>query len=372
MLTTRRATQLAAAGVRLVILLAILTLPLARASSLLLVASSSKVADTAGAMSQICNLTCSAVVGLVSVALLPFLAPMPRVVISAMIFLVACSLLDLSSLRFLLQIGDTKDAGLYLAMACVTFFFGVDTGLMFAFTACLLLLVKQTNRPCLALLGRTAAGEYVELGDVVSAPRKLDDIFLVKLSGSMHFANVASFKNALERLERFGDVRAHPASRATPYWNDNAAAAASADSSESTDSNGVEARSPIASAIGSSTVPPSVLVSRAPYRRQSVILDLSECPSADSTAIHMLVGLFAHYDARRLLVVLVVRSTALHHRLVCAGAEAHVSAVFRGVTQAVTYAETERDRPNTTASSASAAAARTYESFRANVREQSE
>lgn len=266
-------------------------------------------------MSQVCHLVATAIVGIVSIWLLPFLTAMPKSVISSMILLVAFSLLDLSSLKFLLQLGDYKDAGLYCAMVGITFFFGVDMGLLFAFLACLLMLVKQTNIPVVRMLGRTSTGEYLDLHDPLARPEKLQNILLVKLGGSLHFANCAALKTKLERMESFGDVTAHPASKPTPIWDQTTTTASMSSSSSSNND---------------------------PSTRRSIVFDLTDSTTADSTAIHVFVEMLKHYHSRGILVVLILRNPRLQERLGLAGGDEFVSGVFRSISNGVEYAENYR------------------------------
>jgi high affinity sulfate transporter 1 len=288
-----------------------------------------KLASNSGATSQMAMLCCAVMVAIVAVAGLPYLAAMPRASISAMILLVAFSLLDVSAFRFLIRIGDKKDAGLYLAMTTITFLYGVDVGLTFAFAICLLLLVKITGIPSVQLLGRTAlTGEYLNLEDPRSRPDKLPNILCVKVAGSLHFANGAAFKSAVDRFEKFGTAQAHPGSKATPYWSD-AVPTVSVDSSSSS-------QAPydphVSSVVGNAT------------SRHAVVLDLSECVSADSTAIHILLDMMRSYVARdETIVLLVLRQREMEERLLAAGCASTIAAIFRSVKGAVEFAEKFRD-----------------------------
>lgn len=263
-----------------------------------------KLADSNGARSQISNLVTTILVGLVTIWFLPSFASMPKAVISTMILLVAFSLLDLSSLKFLFQLGDTKDASLYLSMVFLTFFFGVDVGLLFAFVACLLMLVKQTNVPQIALLGRTPTNEYADIRDSSYLATKLKDIFLIKIGGSIHFANSATLKSSIERMESFGDLRAHPASRPQSYWSGEAGT------------------------------------------RRVVIFDFTDTTTADSTAIHLLLDMMKQYASRDIMVLLVLRSATLADRLLAAGSGTYVNGVYRTVKAAVQVAEEYRQHGN--------------------------
>jgi len=416
------------------------------------------VADSAGAQSQMASMTCASIVGIVILWLMPTIDQLPKAVISAMIFMVACSLLSLSSLRFLIRLGDYRDAVLCIAMTVVTFFWGIDAGLFFAFSACLLLLVRQTNRPSVVLLGRSpASGDaLIDLNDYGATvksttspvhtsvqaaaaaaggstgadasnsfsstfsqsthPSKVPFVFIVRVSGALHFANAAPLAQVLERLERFGDPHAHPASAPAPFFEgatisgptSGAIAAAAAGvhggwhsedgvlhayewgetADQQLDDDGSEelpfthsdsyfhpndpqsesetesllsrcrigsrrsmnlnnkassSSSSTAPALASSVSSSSMSGSRAPQGRCSVVFDLSECTSADSTALLTLLDVFNGYESRNILLLLVIRRRMVYERIMSSGADKYVSGVFIDVESAVAFAERYRD-----------------------------
>jgi len=319
---------------------------------------------------------CSLVVGVVILALLPLFALMPKAVISAMIVVIAAALLDLAPIRALVRVGDARDLALYVASIAVTFLFGVDVGIFFAFASCLMMLVKETNKPAVTLLGRADAspGDFQALetpddepaaaagqrgagagadddrddaesdgtvGAHVRTPSgvsKVRSVLIVKLDGALHFANASAMQQALQRLEQFSNSRAHPASSPRPFF----------------DSHGQERDAEHGDAeagdvpFGDDSWPPAVSESAssssssAGVARESVVLDLTDCPSMDSTAVLALASQLEQYNARGLLVLLVLRRAQLHDKLMAAGADRFVVGMFKHLQTAVSFAENHR------------------------------
>lgn len=83
--------------------------------------------------------------------------------------------------------------------------------------------------------------------------------------------------------------------------------------------------------------------SRAPQGRCSVVFDLSECTSADSTALLTLLDVFNGYESRNILLLLVIRRRMVYERIMSSGADKYVSGVFIDVESAVAFAERYRD-----------------------------
>ena len=355
----------------------------------------SMVADAAGATSPIASLVCASVVGVVILWLLPLFSMMPKAVISSMIFLVALSLLDLKPIRTIMRIGGKKDGALWVATVAVTFLLGVDTGILFAFAACLTMLVSLTNIPAVTLLGRDVnTGAIVKLDSEfadsasyhppgsssasspttgASSVQKVPGVLMIRITGSLHFANAASTQRALDRIEKFSAAHAHPASKPRPFFTPgrNSYAQASAASAAPAEQS-YQARSPLRSTVpppsevaaaamapGSvSLSPPVVAASHSSSSSASasgsssasagsyssppspcVLLDLSGCPSVDSSAVLTLLEVFRSSVARGLCVLLVLQSRAVHYALVHAsGADQFISGVFSDVDRALQFA----------------------------------
>ena len=176
-----------------------------------------KVSELAGCRSNMVNLV-AAMVTLVSIlVLLPMFAYTPRAVTSSIIFSVAVGLVEVHELRFITRVKSWKDLTLMFAMTFVTFVFGVDTGVFFAFASCLLVVVKKTTRPGVTLLGRGFQDDqFGQMTDLEKAVQDIEGILIYKLEGPLYFANAEKLKDSTRRMERYGGFHVHPSEAPKP------------------------------------------------------------------------------------------------------------------------------------------------------------
>ena len=176
-----------------------------------------KVSETAGCKTNMTNLIAS-VVSLISIILiLPLFQWTPRAVTASIIFVVAAGLIEWHEMHFIWTVKAWKDMLLSIVMTIVTFVFGVDTGVFFAFASCLLLVVKKTSRPGVTLLGRGYQDD--QFGAISELERQVSDIegiLIYKLEGPLYFANAEKLKDSTRRMERYGGFHVHPSEAPKP------------------------------------------------------------------------------------------------------------------------------------------------------------
>ena len=176
-----------------------------------------KVSETAGCKTNMTNLIAS-IVSLISIILiLPVFSWTPRAVTASIIFVVAVGLIEWHEMHFIWTVKAWKDMLLSIVMTFVTFVFGVDTGVFFAFASCLLLVVKKTSRPGVTLLGRGYQDD--QFGAISELERGVSDIegcLVYKLEGPLYFANAEKLKDSTRRMERYGGFHVHPSEAPKP------------------------------------------------------------------------------------------------------------------------------------------------------------
>lgn len=189
-----------------------------------------RVSLLSGTTSQIANLIAISMVLVSIVVLMDFFAYMPTAVTGGIVWFVATSLIETHETVFTFQTKQWLDFGLNLIMIVVTLFFGVDIGLFFAFAICLLLVIKQQNKPSVRLLGRfnhttptvdsvddvnqSQQGgneEYVEFNEHAKLHESaLEGILIYQIDGPLFFCNAENLKDRMRRIEMFGSVLSHP------------------------------------------------------------------------------------------------------------------------------------------------------------------
>ena len=202
-----------------------------------------KVAIQAGCTSQISALVAGSMILLAALFLMPFFAYMPVAVTGGIIFFVALSLLETHDLFFTFKMKEWVDFSLNVAMIIITFFFGVDIGLFFAFACCLLLVVKQQNKPAVRLLGRVTtasnksdARSAVEILDgtqqgaasnsteayyeyeqsTALTNEELEGILIYQIDGPLVFSNSEGLRDRTRRIEYQGSFVSHPSEPVRP------------------------------------------------------------------------------------------------------------------------------------------------------------
>lgn len=249
-----------------------------------------RVSMSAGTSSQIANLVAISIVLLSLIVLMNFFAYLPHAVTGGIVWFVATSLLETHETKFTFKTKQWLDFGLNIIMIIITFFFGVDIGLFFAFASCLLLVIKQQNKPSVRLLGRFGdktssqsvdtvddqgqSGtneQYVEFGEHASLHQSLEGILIYQIDGPLFFCNAENLKDRMRRIEIFGSVVSHPSQ------------------------------------------PPHPLALRA------IIFDLQSVTSIDATAAAVLQELVEDYHKRNIRVVFVKLRKSLLPLLIDAG-----------------------------------------------------
>lgn len=209
-----------------------------------------KVSTAAGAGSQVTNLVSAFIALFTMLFMMPLFKPMPTMVTGAIIFFVGTTLLETHELIFTFKLRQWMDFGLNVAMIFITFIFGVDTGLFFAFAACLLLVVKQQNKPAVRLMGRLAPSHQNPSSSGKAKTRRsrvhasghdgdeegssinetyfeveenenmhdvaMEGLLIYQIDGPLFFSNAEGLKERTRRIEYFGSVASHPSEPLRP------------------------------------------------------------------------------------------------------------------------------------------------------------
>jgi MFS superfamily sulfate permease-like transporter len=176
-----------------------------------------KVAQVAGQKSNLANIVAAGVTLLAIVLILPVFANTPKAVTGSIIFCVATSLFEFEELKFAFRVRQWVDLILGIGMIGLTYFLGVDIGIFFAFTVCLLLAVKQTTLPGVAVLGRGyAEDDFHDFEDLDEETKEIEGVIIYKIDGPLYFANAEKLKDSTQRIDTWGGLHVHPSEQQVP------------------------------------------------------------------------------------------------------------------------------------------------------------
>jgi MFS superfamily sulfate permease-like transporter len=169
----------------------------------------SAMADSLGNKTQIFSFV-SATMALFTILFLNKLVYyLPRVVMSSLILVAACSLFEFEDLLFLLRIRAWMDIFLLLATFFITLTLGLDLGILISVCVSILMVLKHTTFPHIAILGKNQAGEFVDVRYDKEA-LVIPGVVIVRIDERLYFANIEQIKDMFKRIEQFGKHTAHP------------------------------------------------------------------------------------------------------------------------------------------------------------------
>lgn len=189
----------------------------------------SKVNASTGGKTPMSSIFLSLLTLICVLFLLPYFYYLPKGVLSAMVSVVACSLVEEAphDIRFFLRIRGLSELSLMLVIFLVTIFWDLKKGIAVGIGLSLLRVIRHSTRPRIQILGRvpgtTDRFENAELGfvngdpdhpDAAPEPQALEFIegaLIVKIPEPLTFANTGDLRNRLKRLEYHGTGAAHPA-----------------------------------------------------------------------------------------------------------------------------------------------------------------
>ncbi|KAK8159412.1 sulfate transporter family-domain-containing protein [Phyllosticta citrichinensis] len=189
----------------------------------------SKVNASTGGKTPMSSILLSLLTLICVLFLLPYFYYLPKGVLSAMVSVVACSLVEEAphDIRFFLRIRGLSELSLMLVIFLVTIFWDLKKGIAVGIGLSLLRVIRHSTRPRIQILGRvpgtTDRFENAELGFVngdpdhpAAAPQPqalefIEGALIVKIPEPLTFANTGDLRNRLKRLEYHGTGAAHPA-----------------------------------------------------------------------------------------------------------------------------------------------------------------
>jgi len=169
-------------------------------------------ADT-GARTQMASLICSVFVILAVYFLLPALVFLPKCVLAAVVLLVVWSLLTEvpEDVEFYWKMGAWVDFSLMLLTFVATVVWNVEVGIAVSVAVSLLLVVKNSSKAHIKILGRMPGTElWKPVDENPEAEEDIRGVLIVRIRQNLDFANTGYLRERLRRVELYGPDRAHP------------------------------------------------------------------------------------------------------------------------------------------------------------------
>ncbi|KAK9708488.1 hypothetical protein K7432_009610 [Basidiobolus ranarum] len=178
----------------------------------------SRLANSAGARTQMAGLMSSLLVMVAILYLLPCFEYLPKAVLSSLIFVAGMGMVleAPSDIRFLWKIRAGTDLALMVLTFVLTIAVGIEVGTFVSISLALLTLVKRSTKPSITILGQIpgSCDKFKPMRDFSEAVHT-EGLLILKVDEPLHFANSGSLKDRLRRCEQYGDFRVHPS--AEPY-----------------------------------------------------------------------------------------------------------------------------------------------------------
>lgn len=154
--------------------------------------------DEAGGRTQLALLVTVAVVSLTLLFLTAPLSYLPNSVLSAVVFLIGVSLIDIRGVADVYQ-KRRVEFWIALATAAIVVLFGVEKGIAFAVLLAIIGHTRHGYHPPDLLLARDAEGDWC--GEPLSSRRQAEPGLLIYRFGhSRYFANAARMRAEIQRL----------------------------------------------------------------------------------------------------------------------------------------------------------------------------
>merc|ERR1712000_67416 len=174
----------------------------------------SKVNQQTGGKSPMSSVFLSIIALLCVLFLLPYFYYLPKPVLSAMISVVAYSLMEEAphDISFFFRIRGWGELSLMALIFISTIFYSLTLGMALGVGVSLLMVIRHSTRPRIQIMGRIPGTNRFENAEAEDARlESIEGCLIVKIPEPLTFANTGELKSRLRRLEMYGTSSAHPA-----------------------------------------------------------------------------------------------------------------------------------------------------------------
>ncbi len=159
-----------------------------------------------GARTQAAGVISAGVVALTLVVLTPLFRPLPHAVLASVVIMAVAGLVDLREARRLWDVKRSDFWLLALAFAS-TLAFGVEFGLGISVAASLVVVLRQTTRPPVVVVGRIPGTTEFRNVERSPAAETTDGVVVLRVDAPLYFANVDYLREKLAKVEEDQDGR---------------------------------------------------------------------------------------------------------------------------------------------------------------------
>lgn len=175
----------------------------------------SKVNASTGGKTPMSSMLLSLITVICVLFLLPYFYYLPKAVLSAMISVVAYSLIEEAphDIMFFIRIGGWSELILMGIIFFATFFYSLALGIALGMGLSVLQVIRHSTKPRIQILGKVPGTDNM-FENAENNPETLEFVegcLIVKIPEPLTFANTGDLKGRLRRLELYGTTTAHPA-----------------------------------------------------------------------------------------------------------------------------------------------------------------
>ncbi|MEM7102401.1 MAG: solute carrier family 26 protein [Bacteroidota bacterium] len=160
--------------------------------------SRTAVNDQAGAKTGMASIFSAVLIGLTLLFLTPLFFFLPTSLLAAIIMVAVFGLIDTKQVRYLWK-ADRRD----LVMLLVTFFatlsLGIETGILIGVVLSLGMVIYQSTKPHIAVLGQVPGTEYYRNINRFKELKVREDVLIFRFDAHLYFANADYFKKSLNQ-----------------------------------------------------------------------------------------------------------------------------------------------------------------------------
>jgi SulP family sulfate permease len=166
--------------------------------------SRSAVNGATGARTPVAGLITAAVIAITLLAAAPLFRSLPKAVLASVVFMAATGLVDVGEARRLWRV-KRSDFCLLALSFCATLGLGIERGIIVAVVASLLVVLSQSARPHIAVLGRVPGTTNFRNVDRTPDAVTIPGVVVVRIDAPLYFANSDFLARTLRKVEA-----AHP------------------------------------------------------------------------------------------------------------------------------------------------------------------
>jgi SulP family sulfate permease len=159
----------------------------------------SAVNNEAGAKTGLASIIAAIATGLTLVFLTPLFFYLPKAVLAAIVLMAVRSLFEIHEA---IELWHThrKDFFMLLITFLATIILGIEEGVLTGVVLSLLLVIYQSSRPHVAILGRLPGTPHFRNIERFPEAQQFDGIIIVRFDSPLFFLNVEQFKDSIEHI----------------------------------------------------------------------------------------------------------------------------------------------------------------------------